>query len=148
MDDVGAERFTGVYDKFYTLIEPLKTELKEWHDYLVTDHVAVHGRRNNVDGKTYVRNAVGMTRAVDDLLASKSTYKAKASLAAFLLQGREAAFTHTLASSSAGFGFRVWSHEHDGLVVQGEISSEAIAHAADAARIPAAFVDFQLKPFV
>ncbi len=72
----------------------------------------------------------------------------KARLAAFLLQGREAALMHTLAASADEYGFRVLSHEHDGLVVAGDVPPEAVEAAASAARIPMDLVDLEEKPFV
>ena len=86
--------------------------------------------------------------AVEDVADERAPYVLKARLAAFLLQGREAAFTHALTASSDKYGFRVISHEHDGVVVIGTVPEAAVDEAADAARLPDDLVDFVAKPFV
>ncbi len=84
--------------------------------------------------------------ALADLGRSRSRRRAR--LAAFVLQGREAAFVHALAASAKEFGFVVLSHEHDGLAVQGEIPDAAIARAATAAGLPPERLVLEEKPFV
>lgn len=145
--DVGPKVFDTAYERFLRLTADLHAEIARWHAYLVTDHVEQHGRRNNVDGKTYLRNQVGAAVALENLSEAGEPHVLKARLAAFYLQGREAAFTHTLAGSSREYGFRVVSHEHDGLVVIGNVPLEAVEAAAAAARLPLALVDLEPKPF-
>lgn len=148
MRDVGAEDFDATYGRFKGLTAALHDELGRWHEHLVTDYVAEHGRRNNVDGKTYLVNGVGAKIAVEDIAPRGEPYRRKARLASFLLQGREAAFTHALTASSKEYGFRVISHEHDGVVTVGSVPPEAVEAAAAGARLPLDLVDLIEKPFV
>lgn len=146
--DVGHGAVEETYARFLRLTHDLHEELGLWHEHLVTDFLREHGIPNNADGKTYVKNEVDATVAVEDLADEAAPYKLKGRLAAFLLQGREAAFTHTLAASSERYGFRVISHEHDGVVVVGTVPEVAVEEAAAAARLPEDLVDFVPKPFV
>ena len=140
--------FAATYRGFLRHTADLRTALAEWHRWLVEVYVPESARLNNADGKRYLTNEVGMPVAVEDLEEKGKPWKLKARLAAFLLQGREAAVIHTLAASADEHGFRVLSHEHDGLVVAGHVPPEAIEAAARAARVPAELVVLEEKPFV
>lgn len=145
----GAEpgTFEQTYTRFLDYTADLRVSLSAWHEWLATDFVEGTATRNNVIGKRFVANEVGAKVAVEDLGAGRA-WRLKARLAAFLLQGREAAFTHSLAASSLEYGFSVLSNEHDGLVVQGEIPPAAVEAAAAAARMPMELVDLVEKPFL
>jgi hypothetical protein len=104
--------------------------------------------RNNADGRRYLTNEVGAKVSVEELAEDAPPWQLRARLAAFLLQGREAALIHTLAAASRRHGFEVFSHEHDGLVVLGEVPGEAVEAAAHAARLPLELVDLDTKPFL
>ena len=136
----------ATYGRFLAYTEGLRTALQTWHEWLGTEFVATCGRRNNIDGQIYLTNEVGAKVAVSAL--SAKPYRRRAQLAACLLQGREAAFVHALAASSAEFGFVVQSHEHDGLAVRGEIPALAVERAAVVARLPLSRVSLVEKPFV
>lgn len=146
-EDAGSEGLHGVYGRFQRLIRDLSAELGAWHDFLVDTYVEVNGKRNNADGAVYVRNEVGMPMAVAGMGAPTARHELKARLAAHLLQGREVAFTHRVAAASAEAGFRVVSHEHDGLVTIGEVPAETIEEAAEGARLPVDTVAFEEKAF-
>ncbi len=141
---VPPDAFVPTYTRFWDYTAGLRLTLGTWHRWLDTDYLAANGRPN-VNGKTYITNQVGAVQAVEDL--SGHAYKRKAQLAAFLLQGREAAFTHALAASSVEFGFRVLSHEHDGLAVQGVITVSAVIRAAQVAGLPLHLVELVEKAF-
>ena len=145
---VPPEEFAATYRRFLGYTAELRATLAEWHRWLVEVYVPENARLNNADGKSYLTNEVGAKVAVEDLREPGKLWKLKARLAAFLLQGREAALIHTLAASSSEYGFRVLSHEHDGLVVAGDVPPEAVEAAARAARIPMELVDLVAKPFV
>lgn len=147
LSDVGRASFDEAYGRFLRLTADLRDELGRWHEHLVTAFVADHGRRNNVDGKTYLSNAVGATVAVEDLAEEGKPHVLKAKLAALLLQGREAAFTHALTASAADHGFRVISHEHDGVVTIGTVPDGVVAFAADAAGLRLDLVELVRKAF-
>lgn len=147
-DAVGDEAFGDTYSRFLAHTEPLRAVLAEWHTWLADVYLPEHAVRNNADGKHYLTNEVGAKMAVEDLAEGGEAWQLKARLAAFLLQGREVAFIHTLAASGERYGFEVLSHEHDGLVVLGEVPDEAVAAAAEAARMPLDLVHFDDKAFV
>ena len=106
------------------------------------------GRRVAANDRTYVKNATGASIAVEDLAPDGQGWRVKSRLAAFMLQGREARFTHELAATAGEFGYRVLSPEHDGLVVQGVIPQEAVVGAAESARLPPDLVAFVEKPIL
>lgn len=140
--------FGSVYRRFLDYTAPLRGVLAEWHRWLVDVYVPANAVRNNADGKRYLTNEVGAKVSVEELAEDSPPWQLRARLAAFLLQGREAALIHTLAASSRQYGFEVFSHEHDGLVVLGEVPDEAVEAAARAARLPLDLVDLDTKPFV
>ncbi|HEX8387230.1 MAG TPA: hypothetical protein VF576_13650, partial [Rubricoccaceae bacterium] len=140
--------FAATYGRFVDHTAELRAVLAEWHRWLVDVYVPENAALNNVDGKRYVTNEAGAKVAVEDLAEGGRPWQLRARLAAFLLQGREAALVHTLAASAGKYGFEVLSHEHDGLVVLGEIPVEAVEAAARAARVPMELVDLDTKPFV
>ena len=142
---VAPDEFEPTYARFLDYTTGLRRALRTWHRWLDTDYLAANGRPN-ANGRTYITNGVGAVRAIEDL--SGRGYERKAQLAAHLLQGREAAFTHALAASSSEFGFRVLSLEHDGLAVQGVIPTAAVERAAGIARLPIEMVDLVEKSFL
>lgn len=145
---VGPDEFAATYARFLRYTTGLRAGLAEWHAWLVDVWVPENARLNNVDRKRYVTNEVGTKVAVEDLAEPGRPWKLKSRLAAFLLQGREAALMHRLAASAEEYGFRVLSLEHDGLVVAGDVPPEAVEAAARAARIPMDLVSLEEKPFV
>lgn len=145
---VGPTEFAATYRRFLDHTAGLRAALAEWHRWLVDVYVPGNAVRNNADGKRYLTNEVGAKVAVEDLAAGGRGWQLRARLAAFLLQGREAALVHTLAASSGRYGFRVLSHEHDGLVVAGGVPPEAVEAAAAAARLPLDLVALEAKPFL
>ena len=145
---VPAGEFAATYGRLLAYTAGLRSALAEWHRWLVDVYVPEHARRNNADGRRYLTNEVGAKVAVEDLEEPGRPWKLRARLAAFLLQGREAALVHTLAASAGEYGFRVLSHEHDGLVVAGDVPRAAVEAAARAARVPLDLVDLEPKPFV
>lgn len=144
---VAPEAFGATYSRFLDYTEGLRKALAEWHHWLAMVYVSENAVLNNVDGQRYLTNEVGAKVTVEDLAEGGRPWQLRARLAAFLLQGREAALIHTLAASARHYGFEVLSHEHDGLVVLGEIPAEAVEAAARAARLPMELVDLDTKPF-
>lgn len=145
---VAPDAFAAAYGRFLDRTAPLRAVLAEWHQWLVDVYVPANAVLNNADGLRYLTNEVGAKVSVEELAEGGKPWQLKARLAAFLLQGREAALVHTLAVSAGRYGFEVLSHEHDGLVVAGDVPREAVEAAARAARIPPELVDLDTKPFV
>lgn len=120
------ERAQLFLDRFHLAIDRFFSRLKEWHSWLLTDFVPKN--RKPSGGGHYLRNLAGKALFLDDLPASDSAKARK--LAAFLLQGREAAFIHHLTVLGNDYNFRPIANEHDGLVVINEIPEEAVKLAA------------------
>ena len=111
------------YEQFRAVVQPFYKELKRWHLYLEKEwmpQVAYPGR-----GGKYVKNDTGSTLNVKHLKSEKA-WKRRAKLAAFLLQGKEAAFIHALTILAPSYDYEVISNEHDGLVTLGEIPEAAV----------------------
>jgi hypothetical protein len=120
-------------DKFKSLVAPLNTQLKKWHSWLVTYYAE---RKNHSIGKgkkRYVTNQTGKHFYLGDHKSNELPRK----LAAFVLQGRESCYIHTLTTLSSEYGYKVLANEHDGLIVLGEVPEEATARAAAASGIRA-----------
>ena len=144
----GQDAFREAYGRLYAHVSEVADDLARWHDYLVGPYLDVHGRQNNRDGKVYVKNRVGAQFVASGPGISRRLHGLKSKLAAHLLQGREAAFTHTVAAAAETSGFSVLSHEHDGLVVQGKVPESVVEEAARVADLPLTLVDFVEKSLV
>jgi len=124
--EAGQDRLEAAYSRLRGILEPLyRDALKLWRTYLLDSWLELKAYRGHA-GRRYVKNAVGVRFCVDDVA---NPYELKKKLAAFLLQGREAAFIHTLTGYADEYGFQVISNEHDGLVTIGSIPTEAINRA-------------------
>lgn len=139
---VGEEGLLAAYSRFYEVVKPFyEKSLKPWHRHLCGRWLKENVRVGR-GGKKYVRNAVGMTLCVSEYRSSELPRK----LAAFLLQGKEAYFIHTLTVLSHKYGFIVVANEHDGLVTLGEIPEEAVEEARK--RTGMGYARLQEKDFV
>ncbi|PAP74804.1 hypothetical protein B1759_16635 [Rubrivirga sp. SAORIC476] len=146
--DVGGDALLDTYGRFLVEVEPLASEASRWHDHLVDKWSKSEGFYMAVHKKTYVRNAVGSTAALELLAQNRERHLLASRLAAFLLQGLEASFVHRLAILGASYGFEPVSHEHDGLVTIGEIPRAAVEEARGLAGLPPGAVIVGEKPFV
>lgn len=118
----------AAYEHVKNALSPFYNEHKLWLEFLCTAYFDSYGRQCR--GGTYIRNESGAQLFEDDL-DQKDAHRRKAQIAAFLLQGREAAFIHSLAALADEFGFVVVANEHDGLITLGPIPDEAVRRAAD-----------------
>lgn len=142
LEAVGEEGLLAAYSRFYEVVKPFyEKSLKPWHRHLSGGWLEENARVGR-GGKKYVRNAVGMTLCVSEYRSSELPRK----LAAFLLQGKEAHFIHTLTVLSHRYGFIVVANEHDGLVTLGEIPEEAVEEARK--RTGMGYARLQEKNFV
>ncbi len=130
--------------KLTEAIKPLKIELDKWHEWLLDTYVPKIG--NYAAGKLYLTNPTGRNLCIDELPKGKNIWQRKARVAAFVLQGQEAAFIHHLTVLSRQYSYNVIQNEHDGLVTIGAIPDEAVSKAAVAAGMKYAVLDE--KPFV
>jgi hypothetical protein len=124
MDHPGNENH--VYQQLRAQLAELHGEIQRWHDYLIDHKLKTEAFSSR--GGRMIRNESGRRLALSDL--DKRRYRRRGQVAAFYLQGLEAAFIHTLAGLENEFGYRVLANEHDGLVTLGEIPAEAVARAA------------------
>ena len=148
MEAVGPDLFAPTYERFYAHTAALRADLAPWLDHLVRVWAPANSKVSNLGGarKTYVCNAAGARVALEDLSPSGRDHELKSKLAAFVLQGWEAAVIHRIAAGHAAHGFTVMSPEHDGLLVMGAIPDELVAAAAAAAGVPQEAVVLDLKP--
>lgn len=129
------------YDRLYGVIGPLVEAREAWYDYLVGVHVP--RARKSSRGGPFVPNEAGARFFFDP--STLGTSRVKRQLAAFMLQGLEAAFIHALAVESTRYAFEVVQNEHDGLITLGEIPQAAIEAAK--ARSGLRRADLVVKPF-
>lgn len=142
------EEFDAVYERFLAHTEEPRRVLKAWHEWIEEVYVPGNAVLNNLDGKRYLTNTVGAKVAVEDLMVEGKKWKLRSRVAAFLLQGLEAALIHSLSASWERYDFRVLSNEHDGLAVQGEIPEEAVREACKVAGLPPDLVSLDEKPLL
>ena len=111
-------------DEFRAVVEPFVERRDEWLASLERrvdrGDLRVGGRGGN-----WVTNAVGVTMNTDEFTG----WELRSKLAAFFLQGREAAFVHHLTVLGDDYGFVPVSNQHDGLVTIGEVPEAAVEEA-------------------
>lgn len=118
--DIAYDQLEKAFERFSTIIEPLREPLTEWYEYLLQDYVP----RNTkiVVGKAFIKNPAGKVKQLNTSLN-------KGQIAAFLVQGYETAFIHHLTLLSKKYNYEPINNEHDALYVIGHISQQAIAEA-------------------
>jgi hypothetical protein len=148
MGAVGPDLFAPTYERFYAHTAALRADLDPWLDHLVRVWAPANSVVSNLGGarRTYVCNAAGARVALEDLSPSGRPHELRSKLAAYVLQGWEAAVVHRIAAGHATHGFVVMSHEHDGMITLGEIPDAAVAAAATGAGVPREAVVLALKP--
>lgn len=141
LEEVPGLNIKAAYERIYDLIQPLKVSIDAWHEYLRTTFI----KRNAKTCRRgrYVENAAGMRFFVDEI---NEPWELGARLAAFVLQGQEAAFVHTLTTLAPEHGFDVIGNEHDGVVTIGAVPEEAVEEAAR--RSGLRYARLVEKPFV
>ncbi len=91
----------------------------------------------NSKSQKLMKNRAEMKAIVGDILGDGSIKtlanrsQLKRELAAFVLQGQEAAFIHHLTILSVEFDFVVVANEHDGLITIGDIPVAAMEKAGE-----------------
>lgn len=121
--DVASDKIEDTYQRFLTIIEPLRGPVNEWYQYLVEDYIPRNIKK--VVGKCYLKNSAGKVKQL------KGTWT-KGQIAAFLIQGYETAFIHHLTILSHKYRYKPINNEHDALYVIGHISQQAITEAKNA----------------
>jgi hypothetical protein len=125
------------YSNFIRETKPLKAELDKWHELLIgrwpTEDADI--RSHPYRDLKIMKNPTGMKFEIGKILKSgkikttKNRSAIKRKLAAFVLQGQEAAFVHQLTILSGEYNFVVVGNEHDGLITIGEIPEAAMVEA-------------------
>jgi hypothetical protein len=108
-----------VLPEVHRVLRPLKDVVGPWHDWLVRSpdcHHVIPGRKQR-----WLQNDCEMQFCLNSEKAGDRRRKA----AAFILQGREAAYIHHLTLLANDYGFTPISNQHDGLVTVGEIPKAA-----------------------
>ena len=133
------------YKVFRSYVQPLHKQLERWRRYLVEEWIPEHVQYNS-KGR-FVKNAAGMLFYLDERkngeVKPKSVRELKRKLPAFLLQGQESFFIHTLVALAPDYGFRPMANEHDGLITEGRIPEAAIEAAKRVTGM--SYVDLVLK---
>lgn len=133
------KEFLGDIDKvisalkaYASAIKPLKESLDIWHNYLVTTYILLNGYKAG-NKCIYITNPTGMRINVTELLGkntNKEIWKAKATLAHFILAGQESAFIHHLSVlGKVKEEFVTLGSEYDGLITLHKVSEETIKQA-------------------
>lgn len=134
---------TPTLRRLRAVLGPLHRAVGAWHRHLTrvwVPETQTYGR-----GGRFVTNAAGMKMPVSGLNGSGGA-AVRRQLAAFVLQGQEAAFVHALTALAPSYGFVPISNEHDGIVTVGEVPTTAVDRARDAVEMP--YVVLVEKPFV
>ena len=135
------------YNRFYLFTRDMRQGIDRWLDHLITARVE-QARSNNFDGLTYVTNKAGMKKGFGEVPEDPVERQHLASeLAAFVLQGAEAAVIHSLASLGTKYGFSPVANEHDGLITLGPVPGAAVKEAAEMAGVDPAAVTLEEKAF-
>ena len=129
--------------KFSDVVSPLQKEITKWHEWLLSTYVKKIG--NYAAGKLYVSNPTGTRICINDLPKGKDIWQRKAKIAAFVLQGQEAAFIHHLTIMSLQYDYKVIQNEMDGVITVGTIPNEAVLQASGYAGMT--YASLEEKPF-
>jgi len=119
--EVDEEKLQTIYSRFRDLTSDFLQQVDAWKSHLVNTWIPNCSYQG--DGNHWLKNDVGCTFK---LPSDKNGRSWLPELIAFLLQGREAYFIHTLTVEAAHEDITVISNEHDGLVTLNEISAAVI----------------------
>lgn len=117
------KRAVKLLPAIHNALATLKGLVQSWHrwllspdsSYLIEDALGIQ-----------LKNTCGMLLHID----REQVKNAGGEAAAFILQGKEAAFIHHLTALSGDYGFQPVSNQHDGIVTLGAVSEEAVRHAS------------------
>ena len=138
----------ALYRRFYDYTEELRGDLAAWRAWLFEVLIPREAHYVGANDAWYLANRAGARTAFPGRTLPERTPERVSALSAFLLQGREAALVHTVASLGATHDYEALSHEHDGLVVVGTVPDAAVAAGAEAAGMPLDLVELREKPFL
>ena len=129
-DEVRLNNISQSFNKLKLVLQPVKTVLDKWHKYLLTDYLLIKCIKSNLTGEDFISNPTGCKLNITKLQNTEPKHAWGGIIAAFILQGVEAAFIHHLATIGDLTGeFRVVSNEFDGLVTLGSISTATVKRA-------------------
>jgi hypothetical protein len=118
---VEAEELKSMYARFRDLTADFLEQVHAWKEFLLDTWIPDHAYQGR--GGYWLRNDVGCKTKVPPRTEAR---KWLPELIAFLLQGREAYFIHTLTLAASRKGITVISNEHDGLVTLDELPDSVI----------------------
>jgi len=130
------------YRQIYNVVQPFWNDIRRWQDRFIKwiENTRYQGR-----GGYWIRNKVGCRMQVPTLLRMRKNRGWLPPAIAFILQGREAYFIHTLTVLLDDTNVEVIGNQHDGLVTIGRIPSFVIETAKSACSMPYIYMDD--KPF-
>ena len=136
-----------IYGALRRSLEPVRDAMRELlaaYCGRYADEHATYGR-----GGRYLQNASGVRlnlQAVD-----LQSHGGRSLAACHLLQGTEAAVGHELARLQDRYGYRILSHEHDGVVTAGRVPPAAVQEAlqaiSDRIGVDLTGLELVLKPY-
>ena len=136
-----------IYGRLRGSLEPVRDTMRG----LVRAYVGPYAEKHATYGRggRYLTNAAGIRLNLNTV--DVSTHEGRAAAACHLLQGTEAAIGHELTQLQERYGYRVVSHEHDGLVTEGEIPPaavrEALQRVGDRIGVNLTALQLVLKPY-
>lgn len=135
---------SGALSRATGALSPLFDELARWHGRVRAFRVGDGATVEDRPAGPVIRNRLGMPLAVG-LVNGRLRGPDLGRAVPHILQGDEAAYVHALAVELDRSGVRVVGHEHDGLVVVGEIPRTTEERAAAIVGLP--YVGMVEKPF-
>jgi len=115
---------------------PIRALVKEIAEALLTDYYKAVQRGG------YMKNACGISFRPSDYAEG---HERESKVMAWMLQGLEAAFVHSITILSKEYDYTVVANEHDGAVVNGQVPDEATERAREMSGFTCA--EFVEKPF-
>jgi len=113
-------RAAAVMKDVHTELAAFKSGVDTWHDWLMLSPNCPYVMSNRRE-----RTLLNECDMEFRLASEEDGGRRKRRAAAFILQGREAAYVHRLTLLAPKYGFTPISNQHDGLVTIGEIPAEA-----------------------
>ncbi len=146
--EVDIEAYLHKVTKFNEVTSKLQETLKAWHNWIIETYIPRHAIYPR--GRKSLVNKTGTTFDISDFITKEGKYqtinKLKRQLAAFLLQGAEAAFIFELSVVADYYNYEVISNQHDGLVTIGEVPIEAKEYAKTMTGLK--YIVLEEKPFI
>lgn len=125
---IAPDKLEATYRRLQRALEGFYESHRSWLEFVEQRYFDMYGAL--CKGGRFISNASGAV-LLESHLAGCSEFQRCSKIVAFLLQGQEAAFIHSLAALGDKYDFQVIANEHDGLVTIGTIPDKAVSEAAE-----------------